>query len=65
MYIFIQTFDTSDIRNKGLKSNLFLFLFISFKTFDLGQLQDSMQDAAWTFDTSDIPWTLQNLLFFT
>ena len=26
-------------------------------------LQDTMQHAAWTFDTSDIPWILQNLLF--
>ena len=25
-------------------------------------LQNSMQHAAWTFDTPDIPWILQNLL---
>ena len=39
---------------------------ISFDTFDMvlyyirTTLQDTMQHAAWPFDTSDIPWILQS-----
>ena len=71
MYVY-RAFDTSHITNNLLKCNLtywFKLYFISFDTFDMvlyyihTTLQDSIQHAAWTFDTSDIPWILQNLLF--
>ena len=71
MYAY-RAFDTSDMTSKLLKCNLmywFELFFISFDTFDMVLyyictiLKDRMQDAAWTFDTFNIPWILQNLIF--
>ena len=53
------------MRNKGFKSNLFC-LFYFFDTIDMGTWGIScscMQHVVWTFDTFNIPWILQNLLF--
>ena len=68
MYVY-RAFDTSDMTNKSLKCSLMYWfeLFpISFDTFDMvlyyirTTLPDTMQHAAWPFDTSDIPWILQS-----
>ena len=52
-----RAFDTSDMTNTLLKWYLMYWYYIH------TTLQNSMQHAAWTFDTSNIPWILQNFLF--